>query len=133
MRENRPGPQVQDVDREQSTERRARIARALLRKRQIVDELLGGRICANPNWDMLLELYLAGLAEQSVYQSYLVADAPPANVHRRSARLEAKGYVSRTTDVRDHRRVIVELRPETRAALDHHRGRVQCRDHGDGR
>lgn len=118
MREHAGGSSGQEGDPQPPHERRVHIGHALLRERLIIDEQLGGRVFANPHWDMLLELYLAELAQKLVYQSYLAAGAPPASAHRRSARLEEKGFVSRTIDPTDHRRVIVTLNPKTRAALD---------------
>lgn len=107
-----------EVTQGQSEERRASIGRALLHKRRTIEKLLGAKICTNPHWDMLLELYLAELAKRHVYQSSLATDAPPANTHRRSAKLEAMGMTFRSIDPSDNRRLIVKLRPDVRSVFD---------------
>ena len=98
--------------------RRERMCRFLIAERQLVDRRLGKPLGANPNWDILLDLYLAEFEGRHVYQSCLAPAAPPANAHRHSARLAKLGAVTRTLDPNDHRRINVTLSAEVRSALD---------------
>lgn len=107
-----------DGDARSAAARRERMCRFLIAERQFVDRLLGKSLCANPYWDILLDLYLAEFEGRPVYQSCLAPAAPPANAHRQSARLAKLGAVSRTLDPYDHRRMNVTLSAEVRAALD---------------
>lgn len=65
----------------------------------------------------MLDLFAATLEGKQFYQSWLAVDAPPANAHRHSNRLEELGIIIRSPDLHDHRRVIVELRPDVLNAM----------------
>jgi hypothetical protein len=115
----RPSPPSQERDEEQARAiRRAQICRLLVSERQIVERFLGPTLCANPYWDILLDLYLAQYEQRLVYQSCLALSAPPAKAHRQSAHLSKLGAVERSLDEDDHRRVNVTLSADTRHALD---------------
>lgn len=98
---------------------RIRICRRLIRERRLVKDMLGTALCANPNWDMLLDLYLAELEHRSLYQSALclAAHIPESSAHRWTVKLAEQGVLLRRIDPEDRRRVSVSLAPATAAAL----------------
>lgn len=95
------------------------ICRRLIRERRLMKEMLGTALCANPSWDMLLDLYLAELEHRSVYQSALclAAHIPESSAHRWTVKLAEQGVLVRRIDPEDRRRVSVTLAPATAAAL----------------
>lgn len=82
-------------------------------------DMLGTGLCPNPNWDMLLDLYLAELEHRSVYQSALclAAHIPESSAHRWTVKLAEQGVLLRRIDPADRRRVSVSLAPATAATL----------------
>ena len=109
------GPQELEQARRQD---RARICRALIEERRLVQSAFGQKLCAN--WDMLLELYDAASEGRDVYQSALCLSAgiPDSSAHRWAAKLAARGVFARRHDDMDKRRIIVTMTDETRHALD---------------
>lgn len=99
---------------------RARICRALIEERRLVQAAFGQKLCANFNWDMLLELYEAESEGRDVYQSALCLSAgiPDSSAHRWAAKLAARGVFARRHDDMDKRRIIVTMTDDTRHALD---------------
>jgi len=99
---------------------RIRICRRLIRERRLVKDMLGTSLCASPNWDMLLDLYLAKLEQRSIYQSALclAAHIPESSAHRWTVKLAEQGVLVRRIDPADRRRISVTLAPATAAALD---------------
>jgi DNA-binding transcriptional ArsR family regulator len=74
---------------------------------------------ADPTWDMMLDLLAAELSYRPVAVSSLcVAAAVPATTALRHIRsMVQKGMLIRRQDMRDGRRVYVELSPEASGAL----------------
>lgn len=99
---------------------RVRICRALVEERRLVRKAFGKTLCANPNWDMFLELYDAQAMGRSVYQSALClsADIPDSSAHRSAAKLASDGILARHRDEMDKRQIIVTMTDDTRRALD---------------
>ena len=99
---------------------RARICRALIEERRLIRKAFGKALCANPNWDMFLELYDARAMERSVYQSALClsADIPDSSAHRWTAKLASKGILARHRDEMDKRQIIVTMTDDTKLAMD---------------
>ncbi len=97
--------------RDAEGDRRATICRMLVRKREIVGEAFGRSLCANPNWDMLLALYLARYENRFVMLTALCAAsyAPESTAYRRITDLEQCGLIVRDDDIKDRRRVEIRL------------------------
>lgn len=93
---------------------RAEIARRRLRERYFEPELF-----ADPAWDMLLDLYAAGLEGKQVSVSSLciAANVPPTTGLRWLTLMTEQGLFERRQDPRDARRVFMELSEGTRAAM----------------
>lgn len=74
------------------------------------NRLLGARIMCDPNFEMLLDLFVADYEgrQVSVSDLCLSADAPQTTGLRHIARLESAGYLRRTADRRDGRRCWIE-------------------------
>jgi DNA-binding MarR family transcriptional regulator len=115
-----PGDRSSDPGGHDVRALRIRICRRLIRERRLVKDMLGTALCANPNWDMLLDLYLAELEHRSVYQSALclAAHIPESSAHRWTVKLAEQGVLLRRIDPEDRRRISVTLAPATAAALD---------------
>jgi hypothetical protein len=92
--------------------------RALITERALLVRHLGKEAFPNPRWDVVLDLFLANLEGKQFYQSWLAPQDPPANAHRHSARLEELGIIRRIPDLTDHRRMIVELKPNVMNAME---------------
>lgn len=77
------------------------------------EALLGGRLCSDPAWNMLLDLLIAEVLPRplSVSDVCLGSRAPPATAHRYLALLVEAGLVRRGADASDRRRHQVRLTP----------------------
>lgn len=102
-----------------SEQRRLSACNRLLEERRIIGRYLGYEICADPAWDMLLDLYVAELGRRprSVSSLGLAAHVPPSTAIRCIKRLETDGLLKRTPDIHDARRTNVSLSSRSRAAL----------------
>lgn len=91
--------------------RKAIVCRMLVRERDIVSEAFGRSLCANPNWDMLLALYIARYEQRFVMLTALCASsyASEATAYRRISDLERRGLIVRNDDLQDRRRVEIRL------------------------
>ena len=118
MANGEPEPTRDATGDSAAQDRRMTMCRLLIAERQIVERQLGLDLCANPYWDILLDIYLARFEARSVYQSCLAPGAAPAKAHRQSTKLMRLGAVDRALDPEDHRRMNITLREETCAALD---------------
>jgi DNA-binding MarR family transcriptional regulator len=92
---------------------RQRHVRNLLKFRRARERFFGTDLFADPAWDILLELYAAGLAQQRVSVSAVcnAAAVPTTTALRWMRQLENKQMLVRTDDPRDARRIFVELSP----------------------
>ena len=91
--------------------RHAAICRMLVRERHIIGEAFGSLLCANPNWDMLLALYLARHEQRFIMLTALCASshAPESTAYLRIGDLEKCGLIVRNGDLKDRRRVEIRL------------------------
>ncbi len=118
---NVPAPDRMATDaRDPPIERRRRQCLALLHERRVVGDLLGFRLCPDPVWDILLDLYLAHLEHRITYlwQSCVAANAPISSAHRKIGELIELGLVERTGSFADKRLVGVRLTLEGRTRFD---------------
>lgn len=90
-------------------------------ERRSVGRHLGFSICANPAWDMLLDLYRAALLGQDISISSLaLASHVPATTARRCiASMVAAKLVVFRPDPADGRRIYVAITPAGFEALTH--------------
>jgi DNA-binding MarR family transcriptional regulator len=92
----------------------------LLKFRRARERFFGPDLFADPAWDILLELYAAGLAQQRVSVSALCSAAavPTTTALRWMRQMEQKGLLVRTDDPRDARRIFVELSADVFDAME---------------
>lgn len=86
-------------------------ARRLLVARQNIAKIMPRNLFRDSAWDVMLELYI-GTAEQTdvyVKQAIIASGECPATAMRIIARLEKSGFLCRTGDPSDQRRVVVSL------------------------
>ncbi|WP_157801166.1 MarR family winged helix-turn-helix transcriptional regulator [Sphingobium sp. LB126] len=74
-------------------------------------EALGFSVCANPIWDMLLDLYLARFELREVYlwPLCIASHCPLSTAHRKVLFMERCGLVVRSKIGRDRRRINVAM------------------------
>lgn len=94
-------------------------ARLLLRARIRTAELFPKGILRDAAWDMLLELFVRGEEGGITYvkQLMIASGESTAGSMRRIERLTEAGFIARTPDPLDQRRVIVRLTERGRTAL----------------
>lgn len=97
--------------RDPNGDRQAMVCRMLIRQREIVGEAFGRSLCCNPNWDMLLALYLARCEHKFIMLTALCASShvPESTAYRRVTDLEQCGLIVRNDDPTDRRRVEIRL------------------------
>ena len=90
---------------------RMETCRKLVTMRKALGDALGYRHCANPIWDMLMELYIAERERRIVYLWSLCsfANVPFSTACRKVTEMEEIGLVRRNTAHRDRRGVVVTL------------------------
>lgn len=88
--------------------------RAVITARRNRETMIGTDLFADPAWDILLELYAASLAQQTVSITQItVASAIPATTALRwIAKLESLGLLRREDDHLDGRRVWIGMSAE---------------------
>jgi DNA-binding MarR family transcriptional regulator len=93
------------------TAAQARRAQEILHARVRRRQYFSPRLFSDPAWDVLLELYVAELAQWKMSVSSLGVDAgiPPTTVLRWLEILQNEGLVKRAKDPLDGRRVFVTL------------------------
>jgi DNA-binding MarR family transcriptional regulator len=79
-----------------------------------------GQLGADSTWDVLLELYASQIGQYRLNISRLTArtGAPGTTVLRALSLLSAAGYLSRSADPTDRRRVFVALSPAGLSAMN---------------
>lgn len=89
-----------------------------LRRRR--GQLFGGDLFAEPGWDMLLDLYIAGREMRSVCVSSacLGSSSPQTTGLRWMRTLEEKGLVERRMDRSDRRRIYVRLTEQAERQME---------------
>jgi len=90
-----------------------------LRARARRRDFFGENLFREPEWDMLLELYLADLQQSrsTVGSLAIAARAPSSSAVRHVRQFEANGLVTRSSDPFDRRRSYVTLSEQGRAAV----------------
>ena len=91
------------------------LARAIYGQRRARDRVFGSgtRLFGEPDWDVLLDLFIAhGTGgDVSVSSACIAACVAPTTALRRVVALERRGLVHRTPDAADRRRSFVALTP----------------------
>jgi DNA-binding MarR family transcriptional regulator len=92
---------------------------AVIRARRLRSHYFSEDLFADPAWDILLNLFHADLCQRrvSVSRSCAAAAVPPTTALRWLKSMEKQGLIIRRNDPFDHRRVFVELAPDTSLAL----------------
>lgn len=103
-----------------SSDDRLLICARLNFERRLIGMHLGFRLCSNPVWDMMLELYDARAHCDPVPVSALGAAAhvPLSSAIRCMSRMEQASLIARSHDPDDGRRILVELAPPGIIKLD---------------
>ncbi|CAN5497430.1 hypothetical protein BH10PSE12_BH10PSE12_08000 [soil metagenome] len=103
-----------------SQEERLAICRLLIAERTLVGAHFGFDATPSPTWDVLLDLYLAHQEGRTIYLWSLcvAANIPMSSAHRKITELVDKGWLCRSADQGDGRRVTVGLTPPTLDRLD---------------
>lgn len=97
----------------------AQLARRISHWRRRRDALLDPIIFADPEWDILLDLYAqSGFGRRISMSSLCIAAAVPATTALRCINaMVDQGVLAKSRDANDARRVLVELTEETRAKM----------------
>lgn len=108
------------MDSGAGTDQRLDLCRTLILQRTLVIETVGTPLCANPVWDMLLDLYLADRADQLLYiwPLSVAGKIPISSAHRKIEIMVQKGMVVRKVDESDRRRVGIQLSDGFREKLE---------------
>jgi hypothetical protein len=108
------------MDSPRDTQHLLKLCRALILQRQLVTDLVGSSLCANPVWDMLLDLYVADREGLSLYiwPLSVAGKVPISSAHRKIDAMVQHGLVVRTVDESDRRRVGIQLSEEFRERLE---------------
>lgn len=93
--------------------------RAVIRSRRLREQVFGQDLFADPAWDMLLDLFAAGLEGKQVSVSSLcvAAATPPTTALRWIAVLQNAGLVERDSDPYDKRRAFIRLSAKAADAM----------------
>src|SRR6185503_13969819 len=99
-----------------------RLAKEIVRSRRQREKIFGADLFGEPAWDILLELYAAGLGQQklSVSGACYASAVPHTTGLRWVLKLEKDGWIRRVNDPFDGRRSWVELTEEALAAMRKH-------------
>ena len=99
--------------------KRVRTVEALIAARAKRRKYLRPDLFVEPDWDMLLDLYVARLRGRRVSVSSLciAANIPPTTALRHIADMVANGEITRTPDPTDQRRAFLDLSDDTFARI----------------
>lgn len=108
------------MDSPDAANRHLPLCRALIRQRQLVTDLVGSMLCANPVWDMLLDLYVADQEGRLPYiwPLSVAGRVPISSAHRKIDVMVQHGLVVRVVDESDRRRVGIQLTAQFRERLE---------------
>jgi len=97
----------------------AGVVRNTIRARRMRDAFFGEGLFADPAWDMLLDLFAAGLegAQVSVSSLCIAAAVPPTTALRWIGLLSDRHLIERVPDPADRRRAFLALSPAAEAAM----------------
>lgn len=113
-------PEAAAADTTKVPEVSAATVGAVIRARRLRSRYFSEELFADPAWDILLDLLHAEACHRRVaISSSCAAAAVPATTALRWLKsMEKQGLIVRRNDPHDHRRVFVELAPDTKLALD---------------
>ena len=108
-----------DGEAEISEAELVQLARRISHWRRRRDTLLAPIIFADPEWDILLDLYAqSGFGRRISMSSLCIAAAVPATTALRCINaMVDQGVLAKSRDANDARRVLVELTDETKAKM----------------
>ena len=108
-----------DGDAEISEAELVQLARRISHWRRRRDTLLAPIIFADPEWDILLDLYAqSGFGRRISMSSLCIAAAVPATTALRCINaMVDQGVLAKSRDANDARRVLVELTDETKSKM----------------
>lgn len=88
-------------------------ARKLLSQRRRREQLLGEDLFGEPVWDILLDLFASAREgkEVSISSLCIASGAPTTSALRYITMLVDRGLLTRSKDVRDGRRILIDLSP----------------------
>jgi len=95
------------------------LARRISHWRRKRDAMFGPVIFADPEWDILLDLFVQGGIDRRVSMSSLciAASVPTTTAMRSINAMIQQGVLAKSRDEGDARRVLIELTEETRAKM----------------
>jgi len=98
----------------------AMLAKRYLRHRHTRGALFPAGLFADPAWDLLLDLYVAGVERRriSISSACIAAAVPPTTALRWIALLESNGLVLRIADSDDRRRAYLSLAPRASISIE---------------
>lgn len=98
----------------------AMLAKRYLRHRRTRDALFPAGLFADPAWDLLLDLYVAGMERRriSISSACIAAAVPSTTALRWIALLESNGLVLRIADSDDRRRAYLALAPRASMSIE---------------
>ena len=107
------------VEQAFSDEDLVQLARRISHWRRKRDAMFEPVIFADPEWDILLDLFAQGGFDQRVSMSSLciAASVPTTTAMRSINAMVEQGVLARSRDMADARRVLIELTEETRAKM----------------
>lgn len=100
--------------------RRVEVCRLLVSMRVVLGDALGFSVCANPIWDMLLDLYLARHEGREVYlwPLCIASHCPLSTAYRKVSFMEKRGLVVRLNATRNKRRINVAMTDQGQEIMD---------------
>lgn len=103
-----------------TTSKLAVLARRYLRHRRSRDTLFPPDLFGDPAWDLLLDLYVAGIERRriSISSACIAAAVPQTTALRWIALLESRGLILRMADTDDRRRAYLTLAPRASAVVE---------------
>ncbi|WP_188053643.1 hypothetical protein [Sphingosinithalassobacter sp. CS137] len=98
----------------------AMVAKQYLRHRRMRDALFPTGLFADPAWDLLLDLYVAGVERRriSISSACIAAAVPSTTALRWIAVLESKGLILRIADSKDRRRAYLTLGAQASRSIE---------------
>ena len=100
--------------------RRIRTCETLVSERRLIGRHVGFKLCADPVWDMLLDLYLAEHRGRAISLTSLsgASNVAPTTALRSLKLLTSEGWLVRNGDPHDARRIHVALAPGARFTIE---------------
>jgi AbrB family looped-hinge helix DNA binding protein len=97
---------------------RAIACRTILKMQAAILKKMGRKLSSSPYLGSLLQVYLAAIEGERIYQACLSTDHASSTAHRRSTRLEEFGALVREDDPVDGRCTDLKLADPTKKALE---------------